>query len=172
MSKFQIPNSKFFVAVVTLVFLLTISFNPLLAQTNVMPINSENINSSAFRLTVCDGPAIPSSAASSIPTDAAEFKAKFGHDLPYVPCDFKGLMMQIQHLINIAIIGGVLLAVGLFTYAGFLYVRGGKHVDEAKKIFPKVFWGFIIMLSAWFIVYQLLNWLTGSNVFGVLLGQP
>lgn len=132
-----------------------------------------NINSSAFSLVVCDGPKIPDSAKKGlIPDNPAEFEAKFGHPPPYVPCDFNAAMTQIQHLINIAIILGVLVAICLFTYAGYLYIKGGKGIDEAKKIFPKVFWGFIIMLSAWFIVYQLLNWLTGSNAFSVLLGNP
>ena len=116
-----------------------------------------DINSSSFRFLICDGPPLPP----TVPTPAN-----------YVPCDFKGLMLQIQHFINIAIVGGVVLAILLSTYAGYLYVKGGKGIEEAHKIFPKIFWGFILMLSAWFIVYQILSWLTGSNTFGVLLGTP
>jgi hypothetical protein len=117
----------------------------------------DNINSSKFRLLICDGPPLPS----NVPLPKPD----------YVPCDFKGLMMQIQHLLNIAVIAGVLIAMGGFIWAGALYISGiPKNIDKARKIFPSVFWGFIIMLSAWFIVYQILSWLTGSKSFGVLLG--
>ena len=64
-------------------------------------------------------------------------------------------------------------AILLFTYAGYLFLTG-KEGDRKKAydVFPKVFWGFIIMLTAWFVVYQILNWLTGNSIFGKLLGNP
>jgi hypothetical protein len=92
----------------------------------------------------------------------------------YVVCNFNGAMLQVQHLINIMMVIGVLVAIVMFSYAGGLYITGSKpNVDKAHKIFPKVFGGFIIMLSAWFIVYQILSWLTGpSSGFNTLLGSP
>jgi hypothetical protein len=118
----------------------------------------ENINSSKFKLLICDGPPLPS----NVPLPKPD----------YVPCDFKGLMMQIQHFINIAMVLGVISAILLITWAGALYVSGQpKNIDQARAIFPVVVKGFIIMLLAWFIVYQILEWLTGSKSFGVLLGQ-
>jgi hypothetical protein len=89
----------------------------------------------------------------------------------FVPCDFRGLMMQIQHLINIAMTAGVLIAIAGMMYAGFLYISGTpKNISQAHDIFPSLVKGFIIMLAAWFIVYQILAWLTGKNGYGVLLG--
>lgn len=127
------------------------------SKTTVNP-DYQNINSSSFRLVICDGPPLPT----NYPNKPAN----------YIPCDFQGLMLQLQHLINIAIIFGVLIAIIGFTYAGYLYVTGvPKNIDQAHKIFPAVMWGFIIMLSAWFVIYQILEWLTGSRGFGVLLGN-
>ncbi len=121
-------------------------------QGNLPP--STNINDSGFHLTVCDGPSLPG-----------------GNPTDYVPCDFNGAMLQVQHLINIAIVGGVLVAIFGFSYAGFLYIRG-READrtQASSMFQKIGIGFIIMLSAWFIVYQILAWLTGGSGFGTLLG--
>lgn len=158
-----------FISSILLIFLtLLFTFGFVSAQTPVASPASTagaispsqvDITSSGFKLLICDGPPLP----------------KTGVPIPpnYVPCDFKGLMMQAQHLINIALVLGVVIAILSFTWAGALYVSGNpSKISDAHKIFPKIFWGFIIMLSAWFIVYQILNWLTGTGSFGVLLGNP
>lgn len=149
---------------ITVILILTLffNFNFVSAQGGVTSptVNPDyqNINSSLFRLVICDGPPLPT----NYPNKPDK----------YIPCDFQGLMLQLQHLINIAIIFGVLIAIIGFTYAGYLYVTGiPKNIDQAHKIFPAVMWGFIIMLSAWFVIYQILEWLTGSRGFGVLLGS-
>lgn len=125
--------------------------------TNISP-KDVDISSPTFRLLICDGPPLPD----SYPDKPAN----------YIPCDFKGLMMQFQHFINIALVLGVVSAILLITWSGGLYVSGQpKNIDKARNIFPVVIKGFIIMLLAWFIVYQILEWLTGSKSFGVLLGS-
>jgi hypothetical protein len=66
---------------------------------------------------------------------------------------------------------GVLIAVGGLVYAGYLYITGiPGNISKAHDIFPSLAKGFIIMLAAWFIVYQILAWLIGKNGYGVLLG--
>ena len=116
-----------------------------------------NPNSSAFKIVICDGPA----------------GANLNKDPKYIPCDFRGLMLQAQHLINIMIVIGVLSAIVGFCYAGYLYITGVPgNISRAHDIFPKVAIGFIIMLTAWFIIYQILSWLTGNSGFGALLGNP
>lgn len=125
-------------------------------RTAVDPANT------GFRIVVCDGPAYPGQPAQ---VD--------GHT--YVPCDFNGAMKQIQHLIDIMMVLGVLVATGLFCYAGYLYVSvafTGKegNIDTAKEIFRKTFIGFAIMLCGWFIVFQILSWLTDNAGFRSLLG--
>ena len=147
--------------------LFAISPLSLLQAQNATP--NVDINSSGFKLIICDGPENLKYVDPA--TGIYDTTHKYVNN-KFTPCNFRGAMMQINFLITLAVIVGVLVAIIGFTYAGFLYIKGGKGIDEAHKIFPKVFWGFIIMLSAWFIVYQILNWLTGSNTFSVLLGNP
>lgn len=127
-----------------------------------------NPNSSAFKIVVCDGPTLP-------PALLIEENAKRDESQSlYVACDFNGMMLLVQHLINIMMVIGVLVAIVMFSFAGYLYITGKEaNITKATSIFPKVLWGFIIMLSAWFIVYQILSWLTkeGSG-FSTLLGKP
>lgn len=137
------------------------------ATTNTLKTTSNdpelNPNSSAFKIVVCDGPTLPASVKAKLPNGGAD----------YVPCDFNGVMRQVQHLINIMVVLGVLVAIVMFSYAGLLYISGQKaKIDKAHTIFPKIIWGFIIMLSAWFIVYQILSWLTNNAAFSTLLGSP
>ena len=119
---------------------------------------TEDPTKSTFKIVICNGPTLP---------DTMQKPAG------YVDCDFNGLMLQIQHFINICMVLGVFAAIVLFTYAGYLFLTG-KEGDRKKAydVFPKVFWGFIIMLSAWFVVYQILSWLTGNSIFTKLLGNP
>ncbi|OHA16612.1 MAG: hypothetical protein A3C79_01660 [Candidatus Taylorbacteria bacterium RIFCSPHIGHO2_02_FULL_45_28] len=137
---------------------------------------STNPNSSAFRIAVCDGPSLPKDVTGaytqfSIKT-MAEFKAA-NNNRDYVPCDFDAVILLVQHLINIMMVLGVLVAILMLSYAGLLYISGQKaKIDKAHSIFPKIFLGFIIMLSAWFIVYQILSWLTDNSGFKTLLGSP
>ena len=80
--------------------------------------------------------------------------------------------MQAQKLLNVMMVAGVLAALGGFAYAGFLYVKGTQEdLSRARKIFPKLALGFILMLTAWFIVYQILAWLTGSAGATAFLGS-
>jgi hypothetical protein len=103
----------------------------------------------------------------------AGFTGKNPDGSEYIPCDFKGIMSQLNHLLTVAIVAGILVAIGGFCYAGYLYMTGiPSKISHAHKIFSNVAIGFIIMLSAWFIVYQILSWLTGNSGFGKLLGTP
>jgi hypothetical protein len=78
-----------------------------------------------------------------------------GQPSDYRICDF-----------NAAIVG--------FSYAGYLYITGVPgNISKAHDIFKKVILGFVIMLAAWFIVYQLITWLVpGSSGVKYLLGNP
>lgn len=135
-----------------------------------------NLSDPGFKIIACDGPeglghVNPQTGA----IDLTKVNGQYKYPLKsgYVPCNFKGVMIQLQHLINIMMAAGVLVAIVGFSYAGFLYITGKKgNIDKAHEIFPKVFFGFIIMLSAWFIVYQILSWLTDNGGFSTLLGNP
>jgi hypothetical protein len=126
------------------------------AATEVNPAYSDPTKST-FKIVVCDGPA----------------GANTAKDPKYVPCDFNGIMLQVQHLINIMMVLGVFASIAAFSWAGWLYISGvPANKTKAHAIFPKIFTGFIIMLSAWFIVYQILSWLTDNAAFKTLLGNP
>jgi hypothetical protein len=135
-----------------------------------------NPNNSAFKVAVCDGPDMSKLKVNNGKNPEVEVFDSNGIKTgtrPYVVCDFNGAMLQVQHIINIMMVIGVLVAILMFSYAGGLYVTGKQaNIDKAHAIFPKIFFGFIIMLSAWFIVYQILGWLTDNDGFKTLLGKP
>jgi hypothetical protein len=139
--------------------------SPALAQ----PAGSADPNNSAFRLSVCDGPA----ELNQIDPKTGQINPALKNDPKFIPCNFQGLMIQVQHLINIMITVGVFAAIIGFSYAGYLYITGVPgNITKAHEIFKKVGIGFIIMLSAWFIVYQILAWFTGNSGLKALLGTP
>ncbi|MEI8249216.1 MAG: hypothetical protein WCG07_01845 [Candidatus Taylorbacteria bacterium] len=123
--------------------------------------SSDNPNSSGYRLVTCDG---PEGSRSLYPGGVVDDGNGQSHQ--FVACDFGGLVNQVQHIINALIVFGVFIALIGFLYTGYLFITGKE--DDRKRgysIFPKIFWGFIIMLSAWFIVHQIMNWLA-SNASG------
>ncbi len=161
---------KFLTVLVGAIFAAVMSMNVAAAQETVRTLNSSlpstpelNPNNTGFKIVVCDGPTLPPNLMKEATKDGKS----------YVPCDFNGIMLQVQHLINIMMVVGVFASIGAFSWAGALYISGNpKKKEEAHKIFPKIFTGFIIMLSAWFIVYQILSWLTDNAAFKTLLGNP
>ncbi len=146
-----------------------------LANSDVPDVNlsqspTGNTPFGAFKLVICDGPegaghvdpATGKVDPSKNPNGSYVYPLQNG----YRVCDFKGLMIQAQYLINVMITVGILAALVTLSYAGFLYIGGTqKGIGDAKKMFPKIVWGFVFMLTAWFIVSQLLIWLTGTNSY-------
>lgn len=125
---------------------------------------SDNPSESNFKIVYCDGPELP-------PKVLEATKAKLG-GRAYIVCDANAAVKQVQHLINIMIALGILGAIIGFCYAGYLYITGVPgNISKAHEIFKKVVMGFIIMLVAWFIVYQVMIWLTGESGFMTLLGK-
>ncbi len=169
-----------------LLSILSISFlnivpavNAQSVQTLSAPAATEDPTSQSFKIIICDGPAginDPKNHTVSDPNHPGQtvtFPTGWKPKVGFIACDFNGAMIQVQHIINIMMVLGVLAAIVLFTYAGFLMMKGTEaDRSKAKDIFPKIFFGFVIMLSAWFIVYQVLSWLTGNGTFTKLLGNP
>ena len=141
---------------------------PVIGNAQIRP--TEDPNNSAFKLIYCDGPRLPDGVLETWATDNGKPKGS------YVVCDFAGAMGQIQHLINIMMVLGVLAAIVLFAYAGYLHISvsfTGKEDDikRARTIFKKVLIGFIIMICAWFVVYQILTWLAADSSATALLDK-
>lgn len=129
-----------------------------LAQSSATLNNSgENVNisDSNFKLVVCDRPAgAPGATADNT-------------------CDYNGLIRTVQHFINVAMVLGVFAAIVGFTYGGFLYISGNEgKINRAKEMFRKIGIGFVLMLTGWFIVYQILVWLARDSAVTAILGKP
>ena len=166
--QFSMINSRTFRLVVLALIIFMVGMNVASIVNAQESVKSVDITKSSFKLLICDGP----EELRHYNPATNKIEEGFTND-DFIPCDFRGLMMQLQHFINIAMVLGVLVALGGLLWAGALYISGApEKIKQAHKIFPSIFWGFIIMLSAWFIVYQILEWLTGPNAksFGVLLG--
>lgn len=123
-----------------------------------VPTEYSDPTNSKFRIVICDGPRPPSGI--TVKDD-------------YIACDFNGLMLQVRHIINLMMVLGVFSSILAFSWAGWLYISGNpENKKRAHAIFPKIFTGFIIMLSSWFIVYQILSWLVDNDSLKTLLGNP
>lgn len=71
-------------------------------------------------------------------------------------CTFNHLISLIRKIIDFLIMISVPLASISFAWAGFLLVSSGgseEKKNKAKEIFSKTAIGFMIVLSAWLIVY-------------------
>lgn len=77
-----------------------------------------------------------------------------------VKCDFCAFIKLANNVITFIIYTSFLVAVVGFMYAGLLLLTAqgdpGKR-NNAKKIFTHTMWGFVIILSAWLIVYTIGN---------------
>jgi len=87
-------------------------------------------------------------------------------DSPGEQCGFNHLLGLTINIIRLLINLSLALATIAFVWAGFLLVTSGGNVskkEEAKAIFAKVFTGFLIVLSAWLIVWTITNTLLKSD---------
>ncbi|MFM2357377.1 MAG: Type secretion system pilin [Candidatus Parcubacteria bacterium] len=75
-------------------------------------------------------------------------------------CGFNDIVGLINRLVKFVFYVSVPIAALLFAYAGFLFLTAGPNAgqaDRAKGIFTNVAVGFIIILSAYLIVYTVTN---------------
>jgi hypothetical protein len=79
-------------------------------------------------------------------------------------CNFAALFDTINKTINWMFYISIPVATALFAYAGLLYMRGTSGSrTQANTIFTNVGIGFIIMLTAWFLVRQVVGWFVKSE---------
>jgi hypothetical protein len=90
------------------------------------------------------------------------------------PCGFDDLIILAQDVINFLIFSiAAPLAAVMFAYAGFLYVtnRGNEsQIKRAHTIFLSVFWGFVVVLGAYLIIYFIINFFLKPEF--MLLEEP
>lgn len=84
------------------------------------------------------------------------------------PCNYKHLIALANNIIDFLIRASVVIALLLFTYAGFLLVFSGGDVgarSKAMAIFWNVVKGLVIALAAWLIIETILNVLLKGDGF-------
>jgi hypothetical protein len=89
---------------------------------------------------------------------------------PYaVPCKFPEFIGLINRIINwIISIAGVIFTISAI-WGGFLYMTSGEkpgNKDKAKSLLWSTLMGFVIILTAWLIVYTILNILVDTSDTG------
>lgn len=82
---------------------------------------------------------------------------------PFVTCDtncgYNDLLKLVNNIINWIIVISFPIAAGVFAWAGIQLMMTGvaDKRSQAKAMIVKVFWGFVIILSAWIIVSTVIN---------------
>lgn len=95
------------------------------------------------------------------PTNSLSNKATIDN-----PCDFKDFVETLNGIINwIISIAGIIFTLTL-VYAGFLYMLSGDNPGkktEAVDMMWNTLKGFLFILTAWLIIYTILNVLIPEN---------
>lgn len=86
-------------------------------------------------------------------------------------CDFDELVALIRRVINYLIIIAVPVSAAVFAYAGIKYMTAAGDTGkmaEARRIFTKVILGFVVMLSAWLVVFAITSALLEDSSYSLL----
>ena len=81
-------------------------------------------------------------------------------------CDTCDAVLLAQRIVRFFIYLGLVLATGLFVYAGVLYVTSGQNsenISKAHRVFWSVLIGLVIVLGAWLIVDIVMKTLYGDG---------
>jgi len=82
------------------------------------------------------------------------------------PCDFADLVTLGANFVSLLIVYSVPIAVISFIYAGVLYLTSQGNpgqISKAHGIFKTTAVGFVIVLSAWLVVYAITSALLNST---------
>lgn len=136
-----------------LIFFVALSLTP-------APSNAQNFNSDGTAkldyggLVKCDG-------VRSLDKDGKPLPGEEGRQNV---CNFQALMGMVNSIIKWIFGLTIPIFIGLFAYAGFLYMTPNPGNREKSN---KMLWaglkGFVIMLIAWFGVSTLLGWIVSDS---------
>ncbi len=85
-----------------------------------------------------------------------------------ISCNFYNLIVIINQLINWAFTLSLPVVAGMFAYAGYLHISGSEtDLKRSREIMKNAIIGFIIALTAWFIVTTLVDWIKNPNFTGI-----
>ncbi len=84
-------------------------------------------------------------------------------------CNFVGLINSVKYIINWAFAISIPVIIGLLAWSGLLHMTGKQaNIEKSYKIMQNAVFGFIIMITAWFIVTTLLKWVLKPEFSGVV----
>ncbi len=91
------------------------------------------------------------------------------------PLGYSALLLVVHNILNDSVIFASMFAVLLITYAGFLFVFNStspEMVSKGRKILMSTIIGFVIILSAWLIVNEVVVMFTTGSLQSItsLLG--
>ncbi|MEK7463966.1 MAG: hypothetical protein AAB610_02500 [Patescibacteria group bacterium] len=82
-------------------------------------------------------------------------------------CDFQDLIGTVNSIIKWIFMLSIPVFIGLFAYAGFLYMTPSPgNREKSNKMLWAALKGFVIMLVAWFMVSTLLSWIVSDSFKG------
>ncbi len=85
-----------------------------------------------------------------------------------VKCNFYNLIVIVNQLINWAFTLSLPVVAGMFAYAGYLHISGSEaDLKKSRAMMRNAIIGFIIALTAWFMVTTLVGWIKDPNFTGV-----
>jgi hypothetical protein len=85
-----------------------------------------------------------------------------------VKCNFYNLIVIINQLVNWAFTLSLPVVAGMFAYAGYLHITGSEeNIKRSRKMMQNAIIGFIIALTAWFVVTTLVEWIKDPTFTGV-----
>lgn len=84
-------------------------------------------------------------------------------------CNFAALVNGVKYIINWAFALTIPVIIGLLAWAGLLHMSGKEDkIKKSYKIMQNAVVGFIIVLTAWFIVTTLLKWVLDDAFKGTV----
>ena len=89
-------------------------------------------------------------------------------------CGFGDLITLAKNVIHDLVLISTIVAVVVFMYAGFVLVTSGGNPGaktKAKTIFINVLKGYLLILSAWLIVYTVTSVILEPG-YSLLIGAP
>ncbi len=90
-------------------------------------------------------------------------------------CGYQDLVQLGKNILDFIVVLSIPIAAIGFSYAGYLYltagIEGEGNLKKAKDIFTKIFIGFVLIISAWLIVYTITSTLLDENQYEVFLTE-
>lgn len=89
-------------------------------------------------------------------------------------CGFNDLVQLVVAVINNLVILSTILATIGFIYVGFRLVTSGGNPgakEDAKHVLKNVLIGYVVILTAWLVVYTIMNVLVNPE-YNFILGNP